>query len=783
MRKQMSCVPAASMVISILVLGLIGADSPPATAQQNDAASNVGSALAIDPMFKEPYIDVDEWRDKPVHHLGGSVLFFASQGPLLNAQENPSAPGAPEICKFVGGPQFGGVEPPIVANATCVDPDFNDRTLVIDSTQEQVLTMPGGATIRYTEVKGHFPRLRTPAELPAGIKGSPTTANHSVVWRFPEKKVWHNRFFQQTYPLPIESLNVVDSQFAFTNGAFTVGVISGTPSAGYRVIAAAAKLAKAYADKLYGNSGRIYGYLWGASGGSVQSMGANEGSTGVWDGIIPIVIATDGLNVHTFCWDGFQALAIPEAKRKAITAAAAPGSGADLYAGLNSEERAALDEVLSAGFPRRGFETLESMPLVRVTTAMQNVIRIYDPSYEDDFWSKPGYEGVRPPPYLSAALVDGFTTVSSIEHDAQNVPTSVTLASIPKFGSIGSEGVEFYVYTADGTRITEGDVFSLAGKLKDNTFTLDPQKNKETMLRALSTGAKIRITNRFVLAAAFYPRHSVLDNGNPAYDQYKNADQTFKYVQRTKTPVPLPYIPNLGASGGRRQTGHLTVKTIVLENLSDPASWGYVGSFYAEQVQKAMGPVAADKIFRLYYQENAAHGADIDEKPGKPGTILIAAGGILNQAILDMAAWVEQGVPPPPSSRYKRDPQNQVVLSQQAEARFGLQPVIRLTANGSSRATVGVNQNVDLNATFDVPPGGGKIVRYAWYLGGKDYKFEDAVTVEKPTAGFTVQRTISFPAPGEYAITLRGDGQRDGDKSSTNMTPLENLARVRIVVQ
>ena len=74
-------------------------------------------------------------------------------------------------------------------------------------------------------------------------------------------------------------------------------------------------------------------------------------------------------------------------------------------------------------------------------------------------------------------------------------------------------------------------------------------------------------------------------------------------------------------------------------------------------------------------------------------------------------------------------------------------------------------------------------MRYAWYLGGKDYKFEDAVTVEKPTAEFTVQRTISFPAPGEYAITLRGDGQRDGDKSSTNMTPLENLARVRIVVQ
>ena len=76
-----------------------------------------------------------------------------------------------------------------MVNATCVDPDFNDKTLVIDSTQEQVLTTPGGVTIRYTEVKSHFPPLRTPAELPAGITGSPTTANHSVVARSPGEEV------------------------------------------------------------------------------------------------------------------------------------------------------------------------------------------------------------------------------------------------------------------------------------------------------------------------------------------------------------------------------------------------------------------------------------------------------------------------------------------------------------------------------------------------------------------------------------------------------------------
>ena len=713
-----------------------------------------------------------------------AVLLFLATGPSLYCDQNPSPEATREICQFLGGPQFGGAESPLAVNGTCIDPDFNDKTLVIDSTQQQVLKLPDGTSIPYTEVKGHFPPSRTKAELAAGVTGSPTTANHSIVWRFPDKKFWHNRSFQQTYPLPFDFLNIVDDRFAFTNGAFTIGVISGTPSAGYRVNAAATKLAKAYADKLYRNSSRTYSYLWGLSGGSVQSIGADEGSIGVWDGIIPVVIATDGLNVHTFCWDGFQALAIPEAKRQAITAAAAPGSGGDIYAGLNGEEHAALDEVLNAGFPRKAFETLESMPLIKVTTAMQNVIRVFDPAYEDDFWSNSGYEGVKPPAYLSAALADGFTTISSIERNPQNEPTSITFAGIPKTGSIGAEGLEFYVYADDGkTRISDGDQFSLAGKLKDTTLTLESQKNNPAFLKALKDGQKIRITNRFLLAAMFYPRHSVLDNGNPAYNQYRNADMTFKYVQRIKTPIQLPYIPNVGASGGVRQTGQIRTKTMVLENLSDPASWSYVGGFYAEQVERALGPVEADKTFRLYYQENAAHNADYTEKEGKPGTILIAAGGLLNQAILDLAAWAEQGVTPPPSSHYKRDSQNQVVLPEQAAARAGLQPVMRLSANGSARATVGVNENVDLKAVLEMPPGGGKIVRYAWYLGNKEFKFDDAVTVDKPAAVVSIQRTVTFPAPGEYSITLRGDGQRDGDINAANMTQLENLARVRVVVR
>src|SRR3954469_2367578 len=81
-----------------------------------------------------------------------------------------------QTCKFVGGPQFGGIEPPLSVDAMCVDPDYNDKTMVIDSTIEKSLKIADGSTISYREVHGHFPALRTKAQLPEGILGSPTTA-------------------------------------------------------------------------------------------------------------------------------------------------------------------------------------------------------------------------------------------------------------------------------------------------------------------------------------------------------------------------------------------------------------------------------------------------------------------------------------------------------------------------------------------------------------------------------------------------------------------------------
>lgn len=704
--------------------------------------------------------------------LGTAALALSCMG---------TGPAWAAACKPVGEPLFGGVAAPLAVDADCTDPDYNSDTLVIDATDTKTLKLSDGGTIGYTEVKAHWPAAGAAQQAPAGGQAAKPVI-HSVVWRFPDKKHFRNRFFQQTYPLNIEMLNVVHTRFAFeTGGGYTVGVNPGNPNVGFRVPAAAAKLAKAYARKHYGTNERIYGYMYGQSGGSVQTIAAAEGTTGVWDGLVPVVIATDGLNTHSFAWGALYNLAIPAEKRKAIAEAAAPGSGKDIHAGLNAEERAVLDEVLSAGFPRAVLET-NQFTLGGGMFGFGSV-RAFDPGYFTDFWTKPGYEGANPPAFLKAAIVDGVATISSVTRNPQGVATAIVFdpASMPALGSNGVDGVQFTVAQDATANPDKGDAPALRGKLEGTTLKLEEGKNSPALLAALASGSKVRLDNRAAIAMAFYPRHSILDNGNPAYDQYRNANGSPRYAQRPKTPIAIPLLSNIGAAGGIVQSGRVRTKTIVFENLYDGNSYPYVASFYAGQVKRALGARQAQQMFRLYYQENGIHGVFLDSLPGKFGTMTVATGGTLHQVLLDLADWVEKGIAPRPSTRFSIDRMNQVVLPASASARGGHQPAVVLTANGGDRAEVVASQLVTLVGRIEMPPGAGKVVEYDWYLGTPDAKFEPAVKLAKPQAKVVANRTVSFPKPGEYTITFRAIGQRHGRQDTT--TPLYNIDRVRVVVK
>jgi hypothetical protein len=714
-------------------------------------------------------------------------LLAASPASSLLAASPAAAP-----CKFAPARQINkdtGVEPQLLIDGTCIDPDYNVSTFVIDKTEQLTFQVPDGPLIPYTQVTGHFPATKTLDTLPPGVRQSPTAFQQDYVYRFPAKEFWRNRSFEQQHPTVG---GVVDNRMAFTNGAFSVNWMSASQAnlvASHRHEAAATKVAKAYANKLYGNTAKIYSYFWGCSGGGIVSMAAAENVTGVWDGVQVHCTGPSGIaTYHSFFWQAHYTMAIPQAKRDAIAAAAVPGGTGDIYAGLNEEEKSVLNEFISAGYPLPviGNHFKNLIPLVDPID-----IRLFDPTYEDDFWSKPGYAGVNPPNYLKAAKVDGYATITGITRNAAGAPTVIQFdpATVPALGTIGDSYLEYFVYAADGkTRLIDParavgvptdnkQRFSLLGDLNTATGSLtltgtykvglergEAITNSPVLLNALKVGSKIRVNNRFILAMYFYPRYSNIP-GMRSYDQYRNTDGSAKYPQRKDISV-LSHA-NYRVMGGRIETGAIKTKTMIMEGTGDNLSWPIFNASYAESIQRTLGTARANAMMRFYLHDNGRHAVG----GGEPG--------VWQQSIQDLMAWAEKGIAPPPSTSYTIR-NGQVIPATQAADRHGLQPVMNLTANDVARAVVGVGQPVNLVSKIEMPPKTGQIVQYGWTIAGT----ADPMTVmDKPQPLVNVNRTITFPVPGTYVVRLTVNGQRDGLVAPANQTLLQNFKEVRVVVQ
>jgi hypothetical protein len=723
-------------------------------------------------------------------HKALRLAMAASAVPLGMILASSAAAAAP--CAFAPGRPIDrevGVEPQLLIDATCTDPVYNESTFVVDKTEQLTFQVPdGGPLIPYTEVTGHFPATRTIDTLPPGVRQSPTTFEQKYIFRFPAKEFWRNRSMLQQHPT---GGGQVDRQMAFTNGAFTINWMSASiPNAvaSHRHQAAATKVAKSMANKLYGNTAKIYNYFWGCSGGGVVAMAAAENVTGIWDGVQPQCTGTTAdSQYHSFLWQAHYTMGIPQAKREAIAAAAIPGGTGDIYAGLNAEEKAVLDEFLAAGYPLPviGNHFKSFIPLVDPID-----IRLADPTYEDDFWSKPGYAGSNPPNYLKAALTDGWATITGITRDAAGNPTAIQFdpATVPELSTLGTNYLEYWVYRPDGrTRVidparslgppTENKRrFSLVGNLDPATGTLAltgtmpqqmgpplPVTNSKVLLDALKVGSKVRVNNRFILSMYYYPRHSNIP-GIRSHDQYRNADGSSKYPQR-KDVSHLSH-SNYRTMGGRIETGDIKTKTMIMEGMGDNLSWPIFNASYAERIQRTLGTARADDMMRFYLHDNGNHSTG----GGEPG--------IFQQSIQDLMAWAEQGIAPPRSTQYTIR-NGQVIAAPRAADRHGLQPVMDLTVNGGTRATVGVNQPVNLAAAIEMPPRTGPIVQYNWSVDGTA---EAPTNLATPQQQLNLTRSMTFDKPGTYVVRLTVNGQRDGLVNPPNRTLVRNYKDVRVVV-
>lgn len=681
-------------------------------------AETQSTTAAADPLFSEPYVDIDEWRDTPVRH------------------------------RYVHG----------------------------------------------------------------GFKGT----DMRFSFYLPPKEKFEGRFFQYVTPVP-DSENLSQNAqkdddnigFSIASGAYFVetngggkGATAGPafqsdPTIGaFRANAAAAQFSRKLAQEMYSTK-RVYGYIFGGSGGGYRTMGSIE-NTNVWDGAVPFVLGTPMASPNNFSIR-MHAMRLLNDKFPAINDAMDAGGSGNPYKGLNAEEATALREATLMGFPPKSWFGYKTMGVHGFTAIYQGMV-MADPTYFTDFWTKPGYLGFNPPESLKKARLQYVTTVQApLSADAleQRGLGPKRLPGQPRDAGRGSADLAWQKLVSDGSSrpiafelkgtppdvgFIGGDLYILSGEAKGGRIALMGLNGKVVTLGVVSDiaalakikpGDEVRIDNSNFLAAQTYHRHQVPDASYTNYDQFRGKDGKPIYPQR---PILLGPMFTAGAAG-TVPSGKFNGRIILVQSGLDREAVPNQADWYARKFDSIYGTEAQNK-YRVWFTENALHGhSEYKEAP----TRVVSYLPVLQQALRDVSAWVEKDVPPPGNSGYRME-QGQVILATKAADRKAIQPVVTLTANGQGRAVVKAGKPVKLRATVSVPPGAGTIIAAAWDFDGSGAFAEKAKLPASASATATLVTTHSFSAAGTYFVTIKVESERNGDASSP-YARIPNLARVRVVVE
>jgi hypothetical protein len=561
---------------------------------------------------------------------------------------------------------------------------------------------------------------------------------------------------------------------------------------GYRASAATARYSRALAAEMYGPH-RPYGYVFGGSGGAYKTIACFENAPGVWDGAVPFVMGSPVSMPNVFTVQA-HALRVLEGKFEQIVDALEPGGDGDMYAGLNREEREALAEVTRMGFPPLAWFSHRQIAMGYTgvfASLVDNMVR-WDPGYFEDFWKLPGYLGFDAPQSLARARFQHETRLTRIVPAKEAIELGLPVSMSAKFadsevdlpaavqveqapnGALQGATLTLTSGAAAGHRVL------VSGVVRD-LMMLGFGEAHFQALAHVKVGDEVRLDNSIYLATQTYHRHQIPPGDDfPVWDQFKAAGQPI-FPQR-----PLLMGPRYALSGtGTLQTGRFAGKMIVVEALMDEAAYPWQADWYRRQVQAALGPRFDDQ-FRIWFVDRAMHTGPwptrSEPRPART-TRVVPYVGVLQQALRDVSAWVEHGLPPPASTEYAVV-DGQVVVPPTAAARKGIQPVVSLTANGAERAEVAAGEVVTFEARIDVPAGTGSVVAVEWdFEGAGDFPVSEPFEFAAPDgSSVTARASYAFSAPGTYFPALRATSQRQGD-AKTRFGRAQNLGRVRVVVR
>lgn len=641
-----------------------------------------------------------------------------------------------------------------------------------------------------------------------GFKGTDTRFSFYL----PPKGQYQGRFFQHITPapdsenlaplVPAGEFNKIGSAFASgayfieTNGGGKIDMTKGSLAladstiTAYRANAAAAAYSRKIALEMYGGK-RPYGYAYGGSGGAYRTIGSIENTHGVWDGVVPYVPGSY-MAIPNMFTVRMQALRVLRDKFPQIVDAMEPGGSGNPYAGLSEREAAVLREVEQMGFPMKTWFGYKTMGLHGFAALYGGVVAA-DPTYFTDFWTKPGYLGKDHPEYFTQDRIQFSGTVAEVITARQAAERGL---STDPFAQASRGGVDTAYKgppgDADkvvGIRLSAmppqvyflgGDLVIASGAAGGKKLTLSTLKGDVAMFgivnpqlaAQIKPGDQVKIDNSNFLAMETYHRHQVPGPEFTVWDQFRDANGKPLYPQRPMLLGPL----FTKSTAGSLQTGRFEGKMIVAASLWDREAMPWQADWYRARVKDHLG-AKTDQNFRLWYTDHALHG---DEPTVDAASRIVTYVPVLQEALSDLAAWVEKGVPPPATTGY-RVVKGQVIAAPTAAQRRGVQPVVTLRVGGGERAEVAAGQAVTFSGTIEVPPSGGSIVAAEWDFDGAG-KFPVTSPIPRGAKRAAVSITHRFDQPGTYFVALRGVSQRQGF-AGTPYGRIRNLDRVRVVVR
>ena len=554
--------------------------------------------------------------------------------------------------------------------------------------------------------------------------------------------------------------------------------------AAYRASVISARYSRHLAAEMYGQPPE-HGYVFGGSGGSPRTILCLEKAPDVYDGAIPYIMG------HVTSWSlGFSVQAnatrVLGAKIYSVIDAMEPGGTGNPFTGLTSGQRDALARLYRSGLPRGAEASILTSGYLGTFASHVSALMEFDPEYFQDFWSLPGYEGADG--LLAASVIEKKSTVQKVvsagdlresldqgvgqgnmslvwhARGAPETPVGIVLDGIDASNLHGATltitsgsaaGHELYCVGVHGDIVVGG---------ADTPYRFD----------GVAPGDEVLVDNRRYLAYCYFHRYQV-DPAAPEYAQFQ-LDGRPIYPQR-------PLFSKSGLLSGDTPTGTFAGKLIVVQNAHDAACWPNGAVSFQRLVREQLGE-QADRQFRLWFMENAAHIPASMQPAGAPPTPknrLIDYEGCLEQAIRYLIEWVEDATEPPPSSPYEIDVNQCFCLARTTPARKGIQPVVTLTVGGQARADVKPGQPVLFEASAAPAPGVGRLVAVEWdFEGGGMWELKEPVPVVSDSVSeFT--STHVFQEPGTYFAAVKVTAERNGDVSA-QYGRMTNLARVRVVV-